>query len=78
MKKAQKMDVDSLSQDQVDALGVELGVKLRDICDNTAKKVNSILKAYGMTAKIAIAFDSLPQNAVAIKAPGKKSKQSNL
>lgn len=56
-----KIDVNSMSQEAVDDLGVQIGDKMREICEEAAAKANSILRIYGMNAKIAIAFDELPE-----------------
>lgn len=77
-----KVDINSMSQEQVDALGVQIGDRVRQICDETADKVNAILKIYGMSAKIAIAFDTLPDKMQKSLNPpkkrGRKPKQDNL
>lgn len=59
-KRQRHVDVDKLSQEEVDALILQIGDKVRYICDETADRVNAILGVYGMSAKIAIAFDTLP------------------
>jgi len=77
-----KVNVDAMSQEQVDNLSVQIGEKVRSICDEAAEKVNSILAIYGMSAKIAIKFNKLPSKmASKTQAPGKrgkKAKQDNL
>lgn len=75
-------DINKLSTEAADALSEQIGVKVRGICDEAAQKVNAILSVYGMSAKIAIAFDELPGKEAEKpkKKPGKprKTKQINL
>lgn len=54
-----KLDVNKLSQEDVDNLSVQIGDKIREITDEAALKVNALLKIYGMSAKMAIQFDTL-------------------
>jgi len=77
-----KIDVNALSQEQVDQLSLQIGDKVREICDEAAGRVNALLGIYGMSAKIAIQFDKLPEKMKKkTKAPakrGRKTKQANL
>lgn len=77
-----KVDVNSLPAEQVDVLSQQIGDKVRSICDEAAEKVNAILSIYGMSAKIAIAFNELPKsmqkNFKTPKKRGRKPKQANL
>lgn len=51
-----KVDVENMSIEQVDQLSVQIGEKVRGICDEAADKINAILAIYGMSAKIQIAL----------------------
>lgn len=77
-----KVDITNLDNDQLDNLSAQIGDKVRAICDEAAVKVNAILKIYGASAKIAIAFDKLPQNKEKkTRVPSRrtrKDKQANL
>lgn len=57
--KKKKFDVNKLNNKKVDLLAVDLGERVRDICDTAAEEINEILSSYGMKAKIAIAFEPL-------------------
>ena len=61
-ERERKVDVNKLTMEEADNLSAQIGEKVREICDEAAAKVNAILKIYGMSAKIAIAFDELPEN----------------
>ena len=78
-----KIDIETLSPEQVDQLSVQIGAKVRGICDDAAGQINRILAVYGMSAKIAIEFDQKPNKLKdKITAPKKrgrkKDKNSNL
>lgn len=59
-----KLDVNKLSPEQVENLSVQIGDKVRSICDETTDKLNMLLKIYGLSAKIAIVFNDLDGNEV--------------
>lgn len=68
-----KIDVNSMASEDVDNLSVQIGDKMREICDEAADKANAVLRIYGMEAKIAIAFTELPEPmAKSLKLLGKK------
>jgi hypothetical protein len=77
-----KVDISKMSTESVDNLSTQIGDKVRQICDEAAEKVNAILKIYGMSAKMAIQFDTLDQKPKeepkARKPRAKKIKQDNL
>lgn len=81
-ERVRKVDVSKMSAEQVDQLSVQIGSKVRDLCDEAAAKINAVLAVYGMKAKIAIAFNELPKEFVknfeAPKKPGRKPKKNNL
>jgi hypothetical protein len=70
-----KVDITKLDNDQLDILSAQIGEKVRAICDEAAGKVNAILKIYGASAKIAIAFDGLPEKKE--KKPRVSTKKTN-
>jgi len=82
MERERKVDLSRLSPEEVDSIGVQIGNKVRGICDEAATKVNTILSIYGMSAKIAIAFEELPkelEKAMKVKKKRtRKPKQANL
>ncbi len=81
-ERERKVDVNSMSPEEVEVLIAQLGERLRQICDDAAQKANSMLNIYGMNAKIAIAFDTLPTAMEKMVEKPKKrrtrSKKSNL
>lgn len=81
-ERVRKVDVTKMSPVEVDNLSVQIGSKVREICDEASLKVNAILAVYGMKAKIAIAFNELPKefekSFEAPKKRGRKPKQNNL
>lgn len=54
-----KIDISKMDKEAVDNLSIQIGEKVRQICDEAADRVNAILKIYGMSAKMAIQFDTL-------------------
>jgi hypothetical protein len=72
-KRERKVDVNNMSADEVDVLSVQIGDRIKAICDEAAAKANAILNIYGANCKIAIAFDQLPQKmANSLKSKGKE------
>ena len=53
-ERKRKVDVNSLSEDQVDLAGDQLGKKISEIGDNAAKEINELAKVYGLSAKVAV------------------------
>jgi hypothetical protein len=80
--RVRKVDISKMDLEAVDNLSDQIGEKIRAICDEAAGRVNAILNIYGASAKIAIAFDGLPENKEKkTKSPFKrtrKDKQANL
>lgn len=60
-KRERKVDLSSMTNEQVENISAQVGERVRQICDEAAAKVNAILNIYGASAKIAIAFDGLPK-----------------
>lgn len=57
-----KVDVTKMSPQEVDVMGIQVGDKVRLICDEAALKINAILGIYGASAKIAIQIEALPDS----------------
>ena len=47
-----RVNVESLTPEQADAMGEELGKKIAAVTDDAAKKINEYLAVYGLQAKI--------------------------
>lgn len=81
-ERVRKVDVSKMTPEEVDRLSVQIGAKVREICDEASAKANAILGIYGMKAKIAIAFNEIPKEMEksfeAPKKRGRKPKQNNL
>lgn len=82
-ERVRKIDITKMTPDEVDNLSVQIGSKVRQICDEAADRINAILTVYGMEkAKIAISFGNLrEERAAELKVPkkrGRKPKQNNL
>jgi len=77
-----RLDLNQMTNEQVEQISLQVGTKVRDICDDAASKINAILGIYGASAKIAIKFDKLPNNVKqGMKRPRgrpRKSKADNL
>jgi len=77
-----KVDISKMKQEDVQNLSVQIGDKCREICDEAATKINSMLKIYGLEGKIAFQINELPKEETKpVKAPAKrakKTKQANL
>lgn len=52
-----KLDITKLPVEQVDVISKQIGEKIRQICDKACQEANSILKVYGMTAKMQILIE---------------------
>lgn len=80
--RVRKVDVSAMKQADVDNLSVQIGQKVTEITEEAAAKVNALLSIYGMSAKIGIVFDQLPDKMKKTKkAPSKRAKkteQANL
>ena len=61
-QRERKIDVNGLTIEEADRLSSQIGNKVRDICDEAAVKINTILKIYGMSAKLAIVFDEISKD----------------
>ena len=70
-----KVDVSTMSQEQVDQLSLQIGDKVRQMCDETATRINTLLNIYGMHAKIAISFDTLPKEFESMMDKPKKTRK---
>ena len=61
MERERKVDLNSLSVAEVDVLSIQVGNKVREICDEASSKANALLNIYGAKCKIAIEIEELPQ-----------------
>jgi hypothetical protein len=52
-----KVDVDKLTEEQLQALIDQLGDKVRDMVDETCDRANVILKVYGLRAKMQVVIE---------------------
>lgn len=77
-----KIDVSKMPKEDVENLSIQIGDKCREICDDAALRINSILSIYGMSAKIAFEINKLQTKEVKKpKSPSKRAKkikQDNL
>lgn len=66
---AKKKALEAMSQEEVAELSTLVGTKVRDMCDQTANKINKLLSKYGIKAKIAIQLEDAraPQKADNLK-----------
>lgn len=60
-KRKRSIDINKLTIEQADELSAQIGEKVRNICDESAVKINEILAIYGMKALVAIQFEPLKQ-----------------
>lgn len=71
-----------MKKEDVDNLSIQIGDKCREICDEAAAKINSILSIYGMSGKIAFQIEQLPDKTKtkprAHTKRAKKAEQVNL
>lgn len=58
---AKKIDISKMTPLEADALSVEVGNKIREICDKAVKEANQILNIYSMQAKMAIVVEQQEQ-----------------
>ena len=74
-----KVDLNNVD---VENLSEQLGQRVREIVDEAALKCNKILNIYGMSVKIACAFDTLENMNKKMEVPkkkrGRKPKENNL
>lgn len=59
-QRERKVDLSTMSTEEVDILSVQIGNRLTAICEEAAQEANKLLNIYGANCKIAIAFDRLP------------------
>jgi hypothetical protein len=61
MDRSRKVDLESLSVEQVDQLSNQIGSKLREIIEQAALEANRIANVYGMQVKLAVQFSPLEE-----------------
>lgn len=57
-----KVNVEALPEEQVDTVAVQLGDKIRGICDKACEDANKLLKIYGLQAKMEIVLEHIKQD----------------
>jgi len=53
-ERKRKVDLNTLSEDQAELVGEQLGKKIGEIGDVAARKINELTKIYGLSAKVAV------------------------
>lgn len=56
-ERERKIDLSNKTPEEVDAITVQLGEKVRQICDEAVEKANRLLNVYGMSAMMQIVVD---------------------
>lgn len=54
--RVRKVNVDNLSNEEVDLLAEQIGEKVRILVDEACAKANTLLAVYGLKTKMQIAF----------------------
>lgn len=72
-----KVDVNKMSPEEVDVLSVQLGNKIRAICDEAVAKANEVLNIYGASAKMQIEINELPSEVAKAMDVGQESEKSH-
>ena len=57
MSEEKKVNVNRLSNEEIAALQVQIGEKIREICDEAIEKANKLLNIYSLSAKMQIAIN---------------------
>jgi hypothetical protein len=57
MERERKVDVSGLSEEQLQSLMEQIGLKLVDMTSATVEKANKMLAVYGLKAKMQIALE---------------------
>lgn len=70
-----KVDLNKMSVEEVDVLSVQLGAKMKAICDEAVAKANAILNIYGASAKMQIEISELDQKMVEKMSPAPKTRK---
>lgn len=53
-ERKKKVNINSLSGDQAELVGEQIGKKIGEIGDQAARKINELTKIYGLSAKVAV------------------------
>lgn len=69
------VNVEKMSQEEVDVLGIQLGNKINAIRDEALAKANAILKIYGAKAEMMIQITELPDALHKSMEPKKKGRK---
>ncbi len=60
--RVRKVNIEKMDSAQVDSVAVQLGDKVKDICDKACEDANVLLKIYGLQAKMQIVLEPLSSN----------------
>ena len=72
-----KVDINKMSDSDLDNLSAQIGDKVREITDEAVNKVNALLGIYGLSAKMLIKFNKMPKKmGKNLKPPTKKGKKA--
>lgn len=75
-QRERKVDVEKLTNEQTDELSTQIGQKVREQVDETVNKINTLLKVYGMEAKMQIVLGKIGELDKIPKKRGRKPKQN--
>lgn len=83
VERNRSIDINKLSKEDIENLQVQIGAKVREICDEAVEKANRILNIYGMKAKMQIAVQGINEESKkapeqAKKKKGRPRKDTNL
>ena len=59
--RVRKVDVESMDVEQVDLLAEQLGAKVRGYVDEACEKANTVLKIYGLQAKMEFVLEPITE-----------------
>lgn len=68
-------DTNKLNKDEAEQLSTDIGVKVRQICDEACEKANKILNIYGMKAQMQIAINEINEEKPEMAPPAAPKKR---
>ena len=82
-ERVRSVDVSRLTPEDADRLSVQIGEKVRQICDQAVENANRLLNIYGMEAKMQFAVGKIGELTEKAEEPSKtrktrKKKNTNL
>jgi hypothetical protein len=57
MPKQKEINIEKMSDKNLNKLSYQIGKQISDITEKASEDINNILKSYGLSAKIQIAFE---------------------